>query len=178
MLEELCKAFSDFVSAEDCKKKGLRNFLVTVGSDVNKFCRYHVPRSWVKSSGNTLVLFEEVGGDPTKIGFAIRKVGSLCSHVSESHPLPVDMWNTDLEALKKSGPILSLECPHPNQVISSIKFASFGTPHGTCGTFSHGQCSSSSALSICRRLVLDQRVVALVYQSIHLGILAEELKRV
>ncbi|KAJ9178139.1 hypothetical protein P3X46_010048 [Hevea brasiliensis] len=118
---------------------------------------YHVPRSWVKSSGNTLVLFEEVGGDPTKIGFAIRKVGSLCSHVSESHPLPVDMWNTDSEALKKSGPILSLECPHPNQVISSIKFASFGTPHGTCGTFSHGQCSSSSALSIVQKACVGSK---------------------
>ncbi|XP_068653688.1 beta-galactosidase 6-like [Aristolochia californica] len=28
---------------------------------------YHVPRSFFKSTGNLLVLFEEVGGDPTKI---------------------------------------------------------------------------------------------------------------
>lgn len=27
--------------------------------------RYHVPRSWLKPSGNLLVVFEESGGDPT-----------------------------------------------------------------------------------------------------------------
>ncbi|KAF2288798.1 hypothetical protein GH714_014248 [Hevea brasiliensis] len=118
---------------------------------------YHVPRSWVKSSDNTLVLFEEVGGDPRQIVFATKQIGSLCSHVSESHPLPVDMWNTDSEAGKKSGPVLSLECPHPNQVISSIKFASFGTPHGTCGSFSHGQCSSSNALSIVQKACVGSK---------------------
>ncbi|KAG8655274.1 hypothetical protein MANES_04G022500v8 [Manihot esculenta] len=118
---------------------------------------YHVPRSWVKSSGNTLVLFEEVGGDPTQIAFATKQVGSLCSHVSESHPLPVDMWNTDSESGKRSGPVLSLACPHPNQVISSIKFASFGTPHGSCGNFSHGQCSSRSALSIVQKACVGSK---------------------
>ncbi|AES72931.1 beta-galactosidase [Medicago truncatula] len=30
---------------------------------------YHVPRSWFKPSGNVLVIFEEKGGDPTKITF-------------------------------------------------------------------------------------------------------------
>ncbi|EYU36194.1 hypothetical protein MIMGU_mgv1a001958mg [Erythranthe guttata] len=36
---------------------------------------YHVPRSWIKSSANTLVLFEEMGGDPTQISFATRETG-------------------------------------------------------------------------------------------------------
>ncbi|KAI7988966.1 Beta-galactosidase 8 [Camellia lanceoleosa] len=49
---------------------------------------YHVPRSWLQSSGNTLVLFEEMGGDPTQLSFATKQIGSLCSHVSESHPHP------------------------------------------------------------------------------------------
>ncbi|KAI7988967.1 putative indole-3-pyruvate monooxygenase YUCCA4 [Camellia lanceoleosa] len=109
---------------------------------------YHVPRSWLQSSGNTLVLFEEMGGDPTQLSFATKQIGSLCSHVSESHPQPVDMWSTDQMTGKKSGPMLSLECPFPNQIISSIKFASFGTPRGTCGSFSHSQCSDNGALSI------------------------------
>ncbi|KAI4369287.1 hypothetical protein MLD38_017746 [Melastoma candidum] len=34
---------------------------------------YHVPRSWFKPSGNTLVILEETGGDPTQITFAKRK---------------------------------------------------------------------------------------------------------
>ncbi|CAK9143234.1 unnamed protein product [Ilex paraguariensis] len=46
---------------------------------------YHVPRSWLQKNGNILVLFEEIGGDPTQISFATRQIGSLCSQVSESH---------------------------------------------------------------------------------------------
>ncbi|XP_009599425.1 beta-galactosidase-like [Nicotiana tomentosiformis] len=33
---------------------------------------YHVPRSWLKPSGNLLVVFEEWGGDPTGISLVIR----------------------------------------------------------------------------------------------------------
>ncbi|KAK7262331.1 hypothetical protein RJT34_29899 [Clitoria ternatea] len=113
---------------------------------------YHVPRSWLQPNNNTLVLFEESGGDPTQISFAIKKIESLCSHVSESHPPPVDLWNSDTEPGRKIGPEMSLECPYPNQVISSVKFASFGTPQGTCGNFSHGQCSSNEALSIVQKV--------------------------
>ncbi|PIN17264.1 Beta-galactosidase [Handroanthus impetiginosus] len=35
---------------------------------------YHVPRSWLKPSGNLLVVFEEWGGDPTKISLVKRIV--------------------------------------------------------------------------------------------------------
>ncbi|KAA8544029.1 hypothetical protein F0562_021794 [Nyssa sinensis] len=118
---------------------------------------YHVPRSWLQSSGNTLVLFEEMGGDPTQISFATRQTESLCSHVSESHPVPIDMWSSDQKTGRKSGPTLSLECPFPKQVISSIKFASFGTPHGTCGSFSHGKCSSTKALSIVQKACIGSK---------------------
>ncbi|XP_011093727.1 beta-galactosidase [Sesamum indicum] len=33
---------------------------------------YHLPRSWLKSSGNLLVVFEEWGGDPTQISLVKR----------------------------------------------------------------------------------------------------------
>jgi hypothetical protein len=105
----------------------------------------------LKSSGNTLVLFEEMGGDPTQISFATRQIQSLCAQVSETHPLPVDMWSSNSTAARRSGPTLSLNCPFPKQVISSIKFASFGTPCGSCGIFRHGQCSSTGALSVVRK---------------------------
>ncbi|XP_022970625.1 beta-galactosidase 8-like [Cucurbita maxima] len=117
---------------------------------------YHVPRSWLKPTGNTVVLFEEIGSDPTRLSFASKQIESLCSHVSESHPPPIDMWSSDSK-LQKKGPVLSLECPSPNQVISSIKFASFGTPHGTCGSFSHGQCSSQNALSIVQKACIGSK---------------------
>lgn len=118
---------------------------------------YHVPQAWLKPTGNTLVLFEEIGSDPTRLSFASKQIGSLCSHVSESHPPPVEMWSSDSKLRQKSGPVLSLECPSPNQVISSIKFASFGTPLGTCGSFSHGQCSSQNALSIVQKACIGSK---------------------
>lgn len=118
---------------------------------------YHVPRSWLKSSDNTLVLFEEIGGDPTQLSFGTRQVESLCSHVSESHPSPVDMWSSDSKEGRKLRPRLSLECPFPNQVISSIKFASYGKPSGTCGSFSHGSCRSTNALSIVQKACVGSK---------------------
>lgn len=98
-----------------------------------------------------LVVFEEIGGDPTQISFATKQVGSLCSHVSESHPAPVDMWNTD-QTGERLGPMLLLECPSSNHVITSIKFASFGTPQGSCGSYTHGKCSSFQALPLVRKV--------------------------
>ncbi|VFQ96605.1 unnamed protein product [Cuscuta campestris] len=118
---------------------------------------YHVPRSWLKPSGNVLVLFEETGGDPTRTSFATREVVSVCSRISESHPTPIDTWAISSDARKQAGPTMSLECPHPDQLISSIKFASFGTPHGTCGSYSHGKCSSNNALSILQEACLGSR---------------------
>ncbi|WVZ01924.1 hypothetical protein V8G54_022730 [Vigna mungo] len=112
---------------------------------------YHVPRSWLQPENNTLVLFEEIGGNPEQITFATKQIASVCSHVSESHPPHVDLWNSDAESGRTVGPVLLLECPYPNQVISSIKFASFGTPHGTCGNFKHGNCSSNKALSVVQK---------------------------
>ncbi|KAK9153441.1 hypothetical protein Sjap_000921 [Stephania japonica] len=128
---------------------------------------YHVPRSWTKPSGNTLVLFEEIGGDPMLISFGTREQGSLCSHVSESHPSPVDMWDSYVKTGIKSGPVLQLECPLPNQTISSIKFASFGTPLGACGTYSHGRCSSPRALAIVQKACVGSK-------SCRIGVSAEE----
>ncbi|MED6155821.1 Beta-galactosidase 8 [Stylosanthes scabra] len=118
---------------------------------------YHVPRSWLKPDGNILVLFEETGGDPTKISFATKQVASLCAHISDSHLPPVELWNSDTESGKKAGPVLSLECPHKNQVISSIKFASYGTPLGTCGEYYHGHCSSNKAMSIVQKACIGSR---------------------
>lgn len=118
-------------------------------------CSYHVPRSWLQPGSNTMVLFEEMGGDPTQISFATRETGSICSHISESHPIPLSTWMiSDEETRKQAQPTLSLDCPLHNQVISEILFASFGTPQGVCGSFSHGECSSKEALSTVEKVLL------------------------
>ncbi|PWZ54300.1 Beta-galactosidase 6 [Zea mays] len=108
---------------------------------------YHVPRSFLQPGSNDLVLFEHFGGDPSKISFVMWQTGSVCAQVSEAHPAQIDSWSSQ-QPMQRYGPALRLECPKEGQVISSVKFASFGTPSGTCGSYSHGECSSTQALSI------------------------------
>lgn len=113
--------------------------------------RYHVPRSFLQPGSNDLVLFEHFGGDPSKISFVMRQTGSVCAQVSEAHPAQIDSWSSQ-QPMQRYGPALRLECPKEGQVISSVKFASFGTPSGTCGSYSHGECSSTQALSIVQEV--------------------------
>ncbi|AES95050.1 putative beta-galactosidase [Medicago truncatula] len=109
---------------------------------------YHVPRSWLKQNHNLLVVFEELGGDPSKISLAKRSVSSVCADVSEYHP---NLKNWHIDSYGKSEnfrpPKVHLHC-NPGQAISSIKFASFGTPLGTCGSYEQGACHSSSSYDI------------------------------
>lgn len=37
-----------------------------------QFCRYHVPRSWLKPTKNLMVVFEELGGNPWRISLVKR----------------------------------------------------------------------------------------------------------
>ncbi|CAH1435081.1 unnamed protein product [Lactuca virosa] len=155
----------------DCSYKGSYNSnkcLKGCGKPSQKL--YHVPRSWLKSSGNVMVLFEEIGGDPTKISFTTQVLQSLCSHVSESHPSSIESWSREKSRRKrKPEPKVSLECPHPNQVISSIKFASFGTPQGQCGNFRHGECKSDNALSILQNACLGFKTCSVGVSTVTFG---------
>lgn len=102
--------------------------------------RYHVPRSWLYPTGNLLVVFEEWGGDPHGISLVKREIGSVCADIFEWQP---QLVNWQLQASGKVNkplrPKAHLRCA-PGQKISSIKFASFGTPEGSCGSFREGSC--------------------------------------
>ena len=78
--------------------------------------------------------------------FARRQVKSLCAYVSELHPPPLDPWESYLTMEQKSDPAPHLECPS-NNLISKVKFPSFGTPQGSCGSYGNGMCSSDRALA-------------------------------
>ncbi|KAL0728841.1 hypothetical protein Bca4012_024934 [Brassica carinata] len=85
---------------------------------------YHVPRSFLNSEGdNTIVLFEEMGGNPSLVSFQTTRVGSVCANVNEKN-------------------LIELSCD--TKPISAIKFASFGNPDGSCGSFERGTCESSN----------------------------------
>ena len=80
-----------------------------------------------------MVLFEEFGGNPSLVNFQTITIGSVCGNAYESN-------NT-----------LELSCNE--RPISSIKFASFGTPQGTCGSFQKGSCESTrDTLSILQNV--------------------------
>ncbi|KAL6224296.1 hypothetical protein ACLB2K_003151 [Fragaria x ananassa] len=96
--------------------------------------KYHVPRSFLQDDENTLVLFEEFGGNPSYVNFQTIRVGTICANAYESH---------------------TLELACQGRSISAIKFASFGNPEGTCGSFKEGTCDSKTALSILQKVSIS-----------------------
>ncbi|KAE9604191.1 putative beta-galactosidase [Lupinus albus] len=117
---------------------------------------YHVPRSWFKSSGNVLVFFEEKGGDPENITFVRRKVSGACAFVAEDYPsVGIHSQNDDEIDNNKNSPIAHLTCPD-NTVISAVKFASFGTPSGTCGSYLKGDCHDPNSSIVVEKTCLNK----------------------
>ncbi|KAF5481852.1 hypothetical protein F2P56_002471 [Juglans regia] len=109
---------------------------------------YHVPRSWLNPSGNLLVVFEEWGGDPTGISLVKRTAASVCADIFEGQPT-LKNWGM-LTTGKINRPKAHLWCP-PGQKISQIKFASYGLPQGTCGSFREGSCHAHKSYDAPQR---------------------------
>ncbi|KAM3286597.1 beta-galactosidase 15 [Capsicum chacoense] len=82
---------------------------------------YHVPRSFLSSDENTLVLFEEFGGNPSFVNFQTVEVGKACGSAYENKTM-------------------ELSCN--GRPITAIRFANFGESDGICGSFAKGKCSS------------------------------------
>uniref|UniRef100_A0A2P2LAY3 Beta-galactosidase n=1 Tax=Rhizophora mucronata TaxID=61149 RepID=A0A2P2LAY3_RHIMU len=126
---------------------------------------YHVPRSWLEPTQNLLVIFEELGGDPSRISLVKRSVSSVCAEVSEFHPT-IKNWH--IESYGRSerfhSPKVHLRCS-PGQSISSIKFASFGTPLGTCGSYQQGPCHAPTSYAILEK-VLNNTILASLFPSL------------
>ncbi|KAH1236768.1 Beta-galactosidase 9 [Glycine max] len=113
---------------------------------------YHVPRSWLKATNNLLVILEETGGNPFEISVKLHSSRIICAQVSESNYPPLQkLVNADLIGEEVSAnnmiPELHLHCQQ-GHTISSVAFASFGTPGGSCQNFSRGNCHAPSSMSI------------------------------
>ncbi|XP_042983873.1 beta-galactosidase 3-like isoform X2 [Carya illinoinensis] len=130
---------------------------------------YHVPRSWLKPTKNMLVVFEEIGGDPSKIALVKRSVTSICAKVSGDHS-NINGWHIERDG-KSEGldmPKVSLHCAG-GQFISAIKFASFGTPSGTCGSFQHGTCHAPSSLAVFEKKCVGKQKCMVTVSSSNFG---------
>lgn len=113
--------------------------------------RYHVPRSWFKQSGNVLVIFEEKGGDPSKIEFSRRKITGVCALVAENYPsIDLESWNEG-SGSNETIATVHLGCPEDTH-ISSVKFASFGNPTGACGSYTQGNCHDPNSISVVEKV--------------------------
>jgi len=89
---------------------------------------YHVPRSFLNNDMNTLVLFEEMGGNPQSVQFQTVTTGTICANVYE-------------------GAQFELSC-QSGQVISQLQFASYGNPEGQCGSFKKGTFDAENSQSV------------------------------
>lgn len=103
--------------------------------------RYHVPRSFLNNGDNTLVLFEEFGGDPSNVSFQTITVGTVCGNAYE-------------------GSTLELSCQGGSKIMG-IEFASFGDHHESCGSFSKGSSEAINTLSIVQKVKYVECVLSL-----------------
>jgi len=106
---------------------------------------YHVPNDWLLDGENTVILFEEIGGDARKVNFVERDFNSICGLVYEIYPLE----NSEMV----------LSCPEGYK-ISEIQFASFGIPTGGCGHYEIGSCHSSNSLEVVKSKCLGKTTCA------------------
>ncbi|XVF52249.1 hypothetical protein PTKIN_Ptkin05aG0003900 [Pterospermum kingtungense] len=102
---------------------------------------YHVPRDFLTSDTNTMILFEEMGGNPSQVSFQTATVGSVCANANE-------------------GSTLELSCQR-GQSISEIKFASFGDPRGKCGSFQKGSCEAKLSASAVENACIGRESCAI-----------------
>lgn len=97
-------------------------------------------------------MFEEWGGNPAGISLVEREIASVCADIYEWQPT---LMNYEMQASGKVNkplrPKAHLWCA-PGQKISSIKFASFGTPVGACGSYHEGSCHAHKSYDAFERV--------------------------
>jgi len=122
------------------------------------YFRYHIPRSFLKPNSNLLVILEEEReGNPLGITIDTVSVTEVCGHVSNTNPHPVisprkkGLNRKNLTYRYDRKPKVQLQCP-TGRKISKILFASFGTPNGSCGSYSIGSCHSPNSLAVVQKV--------------------------
>ncbi|KAL6201128.1 hypothetical protein ACLB2K_024843 [Fragaria x ananassa] len=129
---------------------------------------YHIPRTWVHDGENLLVLHEELGGDPSKISVRTRTGQEICAYVSDTDPPPANSWKPNSEFISQK-PEVQLTCDQ-GWHITSVIFASYGTPIGSRGgvTFTVGTCHSD-VLTIIEQACLGEEECSITISTETLG---------
>jgi len=96
-------------------------------------------------------VFEELGGDPNGIFLVRRDIDSVCADIYEWQPNLIS-YQMQTSGKAPVRPKVHLSCS-PGQKISSIKFASFGTPAGSCGNFHEGSCHAHKSYDAFERVL-------------------------
>eukprot|EP00850_Spirogloea_muscicola_P009780 SM000055S18314 [mRNA] locus=s55:738807:745644:- [translate_table: standard] len=103
---------------------------------------YHVPREWLRPEDNLLVLFEEMGGDPSLVSLVERTPKTICASLrlgpfatkaNRNHNLSVSMVAGNEEEE------LELSCA-PGQEIGALDFVGYADPAAVCGRLDKGDC--------------------------------------
>ncbi|GAB2291812.1 hypothetical protein Dimus_026063 [Dionaea muscipula] len=135
---------------------------------------YHVPRSWLKPTENLMVIFEELGGDASRISLVKRTVTSVCADASEQQHYPtIENWHPQSFWPETRNMVheakVHLQCAQGHN-ISSIRFASFGTPSGTCGSFVQSTwCHAPSSHAILEKSCVGHQLCAVAVSNINFG---------
>lgn len=115
---------------------------------------YHVPRSFLKSSDNFLVILdEEENIKPEDIEIVTVNRDTICSYIHEGAPPPVSNWEIKGGVFRQIGDgktAATLKCPN-HKTMMKVEFASFGSPIGACGNFILGNCTSSISQQVVEK---------------------------
>ncbi|XP_057456552.1 beta-galactosidase 13-like [Lotus japonicus] len=120
---------------------------------------YHIPRSYLNSKDNLLVVFEEEVASPEKIAILNVNRDTICSFITENHPPNVKSWsyknNKFQSVVDNPAPEATLKCPN-RKTIKAVEFASFGDPEGYCGEFTMGKCNAPDTQKIVEQTCLGK----------------------
>nr|CAB3454079.1 unnamed protein product [Digitaria exilis] len=120
---------------------------------------YYIPRPFLKSKDNLLVVFEEELGKPDGILIQTVTRDDICVLLSEHNPAQIKTWDTDGDTIKLIAEDHStrgtLSCP-PEKTIQEVVFASFGNPEGMCGNFTVGTCHTPDAKQVVEKECLGK----------------------
>uniref|UniRef100_M8BLQ5 Beta-galactosidase n=1 Tax=Aegilops tauschii TaxID=37682 RepID=M8BLQ5_AEGTA len=117
--------------------------------------RYHIPQYFLKPRENTLVLMEEMGGDPLQISVNTMSVTRVYSSVNE--------LSTPSLLSRRKHPAVRLRCQQGKH-ITDIEFASYGNPVEDCRSSSRsclGSCHAETTEFVVKDACLGRRKCAI-----------------